>query len=366
MIIESYDVKASSQRSFMSINSTTMTATRETRAGAGAQAERNAEGTRETEDRASISDKVKEMHKNIMSDSKKRLADATKMKSVAKSQKSSSKMPTTPEELKSRLLEMMMELLTGKKSNFKMQTPNDTEQRRHNQDMPGFAGGQGNREQVVDGWRFENFRYESEKVAYQAQGVVKTADGRTINIDINMYMSREFVSYTSINVEAQKPIDPLVINYGGKATSLTNEKFDFDLDMDGNTERLAVLGEGSGFLAVDWNNDGKINDGSELFGPSSGSGFSELRKHDKDGNNWIDEADEIFSKLVVWSRDKDGNDQMFTLKELGVGAIFLGDVATEFSFKGDSNETLGVMRSTSFFLNENGGGGTLSHVDLMI
>ena len=253
MIIESYDVKASSQRSFMSINSTTMTATRETRAGAGAQAERNAEGKRETEDRASISDKVKEMHKNIMSDSEKRLADATKIKSVAKSQKSSSKMPTTPEELKSRLLEMMMELLTGKKSNFKMQTPNDTEQRRHNQDMLGFAGGQGNREQVVDGWRFENFQYESERVAYQAQGIVKTADGRTINIDINMYMSREFVSYTSINVEAQKPIDPLVINYGGKATSLTNEKFDFDLDMDGNTERLAVLGEGSGFLAVDWN-----------------------------------------------------------------------------------------------------------------
>jgi hypothetical protein len=155
-----------------------------------------------------------------------------------------------------------------------------------------------------------------------------------------------------------------VINYGGTAASLLGDRFEFDLTMDGTMDSLSVLGEGSGFLAIDWNGDGVINDGSQLFGPQTGCGFSELRKYDQDGNGWIDAADEIFSKLVVWSRDKYGNDTVFTLKE--IGAIFLGDIATEFSFKGDNNETLGIMRSTSFFLKECGGAGTLSHIDMMI
>jgi hypothetical protein len=57
---------------------------------------------------------------------------------------------------------------------------------------------------------------------------------------------------------------------------------------------------------------------------------------------------------------------VYTLKELGIGAIFLGDIATEFSFKGDNNETLGIMRSTSFFLMQCGGAGTVSHIDMMV
>jgi len=161
-------------------------------------------------------------------------------------------------------------------------------------------------------------------------------------------------------------VDPIVINYGGTAASLTGEKFLFDLTMDGNLDSIAMLGDGSGFLAIDLNGDKKINDGSQLFGPSTGCGFDELRKYDTDRNGWIDANDEIFDKLVVWKRDKDGNDIVYTLKELGIGAIFLGDISTEFSFKGDNNETIGVMRSTSFFIKECGSTGTLSHVDLAL
>jgi len=225
---------------------------------------------------------------------------------------------------------------------------------------------QTDRPQIVDGWRIEHFLYESEQVSYQAQGVVKTADGRTINVDINMFMSRQFVSYMNIDIEASRPIDPLVINYGGTAASLMGDRFMFDLTMDGSLDNLAVLGEGSGFLAIDWDGSGIIKDGSQLFGPSTGCGFSELRKYDTDGNGWIDHGDEIFDKLVVWHRDKDGNDTVFTLRELGIGAIYLGDIETEFSFKDENNSTLGIMRSTSFFLKQCGGAGTVSHIDLMV
>ena len=288
------------------------------------------------------------------------------------------KIPTNPKELRARLSQMLYEMLTGRYSKVK---PKHQQKHQH-QHMENVNEGRGfdisglfigafrndfmQRTQSLSGVQFESLQYESETVSYQANGVIHTADGKTITVDISMNMSREFVSFMGISGGSGALVDPLVINYGGTAASLTGEKFMFDLTMDGNLDSLSILGEGSGFLAIDRNGDGIINDGSELFGPSTGCGFSELRKYDTDGNGWIDANDEIFDKLVVWSRDKDGNDTVYTLKELGIGAIFLGDISTEFSFKGERNETLGVMRSTSFFLKQNGGAGTLSHIDLML
>jgi len=313
------------------------------------------------------------------------------------------KMPTTPQELRARFSQLIYEMLTGRLAKSKMKP--------HHGESPGdyhqsldismfFSGGAighgaighgaighgaighgalghgafghgalglGAMQQIqgIPGLRIESFEYEYESISYQANGIVHTADGKTITVDIDMQLSREFVSFMGITGKDGLPVDPLVINYGGTLASLTGEKFSFDLTMDGEMDSLSVLTKGSGFLAIDWNGDGKINDGSELFGPTTGCGFSELRKYDTDGNGWIDTNDEIFDKLVVWSRDKDGNDTVYTLAELGIGAIFLGEISTEFSFKGERNETLGVMRSTSFFLKQCGGAGTLSHIDLM-
>ena len=283
------------------------------------------------------------------------------------------KRPNNPLELRAHLSQLIYELLTGRLPP-KMQKPHQLLEginEGRNFDISFFFGGAFNSESVqrlqgAAGVQFESFQYESETVTYQANGIVHTADGKTITVDINMHMSREFVSFMNISTDGTTLVDPLVINYGGTAASLTGERFQFDLTMNGELDSLAVLANGSGFLAIDRNGDGIINDGSELFGPSTGCGFSELRKYDTDGNGWIDENDEIYHKLVVWSRDKDGNDTVYTLKELGIGAIFLGDISTEFSFKDDSNETLGVMRSTSFFLKSCGGAGTLSHIDLAL
>ena len=389
MVIQSYDVKTTSQRTFVSVESTTMLATRGLRAPQGAvQTPAVPAGQGQNEDilqlegrhgrnhhrRQDTDGHFRRMHKDSMDDSlrtlSRRLYSHKSPHKIHSNKPNQSKIPSNPQELKAHLMRMLFELLTGRgpAGGQTNQTENETGGR--NFDMSQFFGGSfgdaASRPQIFDGWRVEHFQYESEQVSYQAQGVVKTADGRTINVDINMFMSRQFVSYMGINVETTRPVDPLVINYGGTASSLTGEKFMFDLTMDGNLDSLSVLGEGSGFLAVDWNGDGKINDGSELFGPKTGCGFSELRQYDTDGNGWIDVNDEIFDKLVVWHRDKDGNDTVFTLKELGIGAIYLGDIATEFSFKGDDNETLGVMRSTSFFLTQSGGAGTVSHIDMMI
>ena len=89
------------------------------------------------------------------------------------------------------------------------------------------------------------------------------------------------------------------------------------------------------------------------------------RKYDKDGNNWIDENDPVFANLRIWAKDSAGNDQLFTLSQKGVGALYLGNVATPFSVKNVENQLVGQVRNTGVFLQENGSVGTLQQIDLV-
>lgn len=212
------------------------------------------------------------------------------------------------------------------------------------------------------------FVTEMEHTAYQASGVVKTADGREINFGVTMEMSRAFCAkYDSIVQEDYICTDPLVINLDTNATTVSDQKFLFDLDADGKEEEISFVGKGSGFLALDKNKDGKINDGSELFGTRSGDGFKDLAAYDQDGNGWIDENDSIFKDLKIWTKDEKGNDRLIDLKEAGVGAIYLGNVSTEFSLKSDETKaTNGVIRKTGIYLKETGEVSTIQHVDLAV
>ncbi len=78
------------------------------------------------------------------------------------------------------------------------------------------------------------------------------------------------------------------------------KKLKFDLDGNGKIEEIYFPAKGSGFLAIDLNEDGIINNGFELFGPATANGFEELAKYDEDSNRWIDESNSIFLKLKIW------------------------------------------------------------------
>ena len=207
---------------------------------------------------------------------------------------------------------------------------------------------------------------ESEATQVSAQGVVQTADGRQINFTLELAMSRSFVQESSTSIRSGDAVrkDPLVINFGGAGVALTDTQFAFDLNADGQQENIAFVAGGSGFLALDKNGDGKINDGSELFGPRSGDGFADLAKYDHDGNQWIDDNDAVFSQLRVWQRDVSGQDSLTSLAQSGVGALYLGRVASPFSVDTASNQSLGLVRSTGVFLYESGQAGSLQQVDL--
>lgn len=212
------------------------------------------------------------------------------------------------------------------------------------------------------------FVSESESVAFASSGMVKTQDGRSIDFNIEVSMSRAFTSQiNTLTTQNYIKTDPLVINLDTDIGSVTDQKFLFDLDSDGDEEEISFAGKGSGFLALDRDGDGRIGDGSELFGTKSGDGFKDLAAFDEDGNGWIDENDSIYSKLKVWTKDEDGNDYLINLKDADVGAIYLDNVDTQFSLKDGNNRLNGEIKKTGIYLHEStGAAGTLNHIDLAV
>lgn len=274
------------------------------------------------------------------------------------------------DKLKIQLLTQMIEALTGKKLQFylpdkfkktkaelnltynRLLTQNQSAQRRA-------------------GWGFDYQRHETvtenAQMSFSAKGSVQTADGKTIDINLNLNVSRSFSSEQHLSVKAGDAlIDPLVVNYASASAELSAQKYSFDIDSDGNAESISFVKGGSGFLVFDRNKNGWADNGGELFGPSTGSGFLELSAYDGDGNGWIDENDPIYDSLQIWTKDEQGNDRLFAIGQAGIGAIYLGSVASPFELKDEGNALQGQIQRTGVFLKENGAAGTIQHVDLSI
>lgn len=212
----------------------------------------------------------------------------------------------------------------------------------------------------------ETMYMEEESTSFSTVGTVRTADGREINFNVEVAMSRRFEQYyrEDLQLATFQMCDPLVINLDTDVAELADQKFFFDIDADGEKDEISMLSGSSGYLALDQNGDGIINDGSELFGTKSGDGFADLAKYDEDGNGWIDENDAIWSKLQIWCKDENGKDILYRLADKGVGAICLQNATTDFTLKKENGDTSGAIRKTGIFLYENDNVGTIQHVDV--
>jgi len=210
---------------------------------------------------------------------------------------------------------------------------------------------------------------ESEQTRFAASGSVLTSDGKQIDFSVALTMARSYQAESDIHLragDARQTQDPLVINFGGTAAQLTSQRFSFDLNADGNNESINFTAAGSGFLAFDRNGDGKINNGTELFGATTGNGFAELAALDSDHNGWIDENDAAYSQLRVWTKDAAGKDQLATLAQADVGALNVASVATPFAIKDGGNALQGQIAATGIYLHAGGDVGTIQHVNLTV
>ena len=123
------------------------------------------------------------------------------------------------------------------------------------------------------------------------------------------------------NDDKPETYDPLVIdlnNDGIKGTNL-DYKINFDLDNNDFKEATSWIDNNDAFIAIDKNNNGTIDNGSELFGnksisnnayaytnPNAKNGFESLKELDSNNDDIIDEKDKEFTNLLLW-QDKNSN-----------------------------------------------------------
>ncbi|MGK8265597.1 calcium-binding protein [Moraxella nonliquefaciens] len=172
----------------------------------------------------------------------------------------------------------------------------------------------------------------------------------------------------------KKYYDPIILDLDGNGVG-TASKFGyhgamFDHDGDGVATATGWVDKSDGLLVRDVNGDGKINDGSELFGDNTRldngelatSGIEALRDLDDNGDGVIDANDKAFAQLKVW-QDKNGDgissdDELMSLAELGIEKIDLNNKETV-----NKEVDGGIIKEQATFIKTDGSIHTLADVN---
>ena len=148
------------------------------------------------------------------------------------------------------------------------------------------------------------------------------------------------------------PQCPLVVDLDGdglELTSLGDSAVLFDLDGDGFAEHTGWVKPDDGLLAIDRNGNGRIDDGTELFGGDEG-GFTELDALDTNDDGKIDSKDTDFANLRIWQdANQDGKTQdgeLQTLTAAGIQSINLTSTESTDTNEGHEVRATGTVTDT--------------------
>jgi hypothetical protein len=133
---------------------------------------------------------------------------------------------------------------------------------------------------------------------------------------------------------------PLILDLNGDGvqTLALGSGAAFDLAASGHSARVGWVSADDGLLVRDLNSDGRITDGTELFGDATrltdgsraADGYQALADLDSNHDGKINAADTSFSSLQVWiDANSDGMTQTGELKSLGEFGIASLDLAAQ-------------------------------------
>ena len=223
-----------------------------------------------------------------------------------------------------------------------------------------FWGGRGGR--VV----FENYKFDF-KTGEGTAGIAVFSLRPTVEVGFSL----ERLGQTANAIFSQawgatfkNGTDPLVLDLDGDGLEVGRYTAQFDMDADGFAELTDWAYGGDGFLARDLNNDGVINDISELFGNASTPGFSALGALDDNADGIIDANDAAWSELRIWvDADLDGvtdDGELTDLASHGIASIDVGGAVAVTGEDVRDNE----IRARSTFLRADGSTGAIADVAL--
>ena len=139
-------------------------------------------------------------------------------------------------------------------------------------------------------------------------------------------------SLTSTQLSSLSFETPILLDLNGDGINTLSVKagVKFDILANGSPIQTGWVAPQDGLLVADRNQDGVINDGSELFGSSTllnnGTkaldGYQALAQFDSNSDGVVNQQDTDFNKLSVWSdRNSDGiteTGELKSLAELGI------------------------------------------------
>jgi len=137
-------------------------------------------------------------------------------------------------------------------------------------------------------------------------------------------------------------VSPITLDLGGDGIQTLGLEagVEFDLLNTGEKVRTGWISGEDGFLAVDANSNGRIDDRSELFGGSVGEGFGKLASYDSNSDGWVNASDAAFGELRIWQDANENglteNGELVTLAAAGIESLSM-DYASDFSFDDQGN-----------------------------
>lgn len=209
------------------------------------------------------------------------------------------------------------------------------------------------------------------EVEYKAEfDLEQTVNVKNQITDLNqnsiIAVSSNSQSFLSVSLDSTEPVlsDPLILNLDNSDFSFEpDQRVRFDLNADGNLDTFSNLTANNVFLALDKNNNGFIDDGSEFFGDSRGAdnGFVDLARYDLNHDNQIDANDQIFKSLLLVRFNPEGEQMLSTLTSQNIISLSLNQQA-EIKQYSDNN----LLISYSDFKRNDGSSGVIGDFLLSI
>ncbi|MBF0108190.1 MAG: FG-GAP repeat protein [Magnetococcales bacterium] len=172
-----------------------------------------------------------------------------------------------------------------------------------------------------------------------------------------------------VDADIATALDPIVLDLTGDGLDLVGLErgVRFDMALTGQPQTTGWVGPGDALLAWDRNDNGRIDDATELFSermfPDTPSGMAALSRLDDDHNHLLDALDLAYADLLVWQdQNQDGisdPEELTTLAQKGIATL-----ALETTVNGSWREGNQILTDGSF-IDDQGQHGHLAEVSFL-
>ncbi|MBF0193452.1 MAG: hypothetical protein HQL71_02800, partial [Magnetococcales bacterium] len=169
-------------------------------------------------------------------------------------------------------------------------------------------------------------------VAENVDGTFTIIDTRG-NDGVDIISNIEALSFKDGNLNLsdavnQVVIDPIVIDLNGDGIGLSTptEGLSFNMSPDGQQQAVGWISSGDGFLVIDRNDNGQVDDITEMFSefyqPGVNTGLGALSTLDENGDSVLNAQDSGFANLQIWQdQNSDGQTDPGEMQSLSAHSI---------------------------------------------